>query len=101
MLPDSLGSLCALNSLSTPLWLRDTQLPGAWGCWATSLVSLEVSSVGLGVAVVTRFQDEATSRSCVCLSTCELAARRPHSGCGTHSCLAGGVVGPQAWCLWR
>jgi hypothetical protein len=52
MLPDALGSLCALTSLSAQLWFRDTQLPGAWGGWATSLVCMEVSSrlrLGLGI----------------------------------------------------
>jgi hypothetical protein len=42
MLPDALASLGRLTSLSAPLWLRDTQLPGAWGSWSTSLVSLQV-----------------------------------------------------------
>jgi hypothetical protein len=46
MLPDALASLGRLTSLSAPLWLRDTQLPGAWGSWSTSLVSLQVGQEG-------------------------------------------------------
>jgi hypothetical protein len=42
MLPDVLASLGKLRELSVPLLLRDTQLSGAWGCWSTSLVTMQV-----------------------------------------------------------
>jgi len=42
MLPDVLGGLSVLRSLAASLCLSDTRLPGAWGHWSTSLVSLQV-----------------------------------------------------------
>lgn len=42
LLPDVLAALGDLSSLAAPMCLSDTRLPGAWGHWRTSLVSLQV-----------------------------------------------------------